>query len=160
MPNPRLLGVCLDRDRFFNAHADYVISKIASKQRMISAVANTKWNWKKDNLVKLFMAFIGSIPDYAGFAWQPCASDTHIRNVIRAENRALRMISGQHLRSPIEALRQECGLLGFQTKMYRLVARSAEKAIRLPENHPRMHLSIQERGDSRETTERAGPKNS
>ena len=39
--------------------------------------------------------------------------------------------------TPVEALRLECGLLSFNTKKYRIAAKLAEKAMRLPPDHPR-----------------------
>ena len=39
--------------------------------------------------------------------------------------------------TPVEALRQECGLTSFETDMMRTIGKSAEKAERLPADHPR-----------------------
>ena len=42
-PNPRLLGVILDRNLRFGPHADHVASRIETKKKIIGAVANTEW---------------------------------------------------------------------------------------------------------------------
>ena len=80
---------------------------------------------------------VHSIPKYAGFAWLPCAARTHVERVKRAQSRALRSVTGQYMATPVEALRQECGLRCFETDIKRMVALSAEKAVRLPVDHPR-----------------------
>ena len=134
---PRFLGVKLDRDLFFGPHAEEVASKMARKQRIIGAVANTDWGWKKEYLVRLYTALIDSIPKYAGFAWLPCAKKSHVARVAIAQNKALRRVTGQYMATPVEALRLECGLPGLDTEIKRLVALSAEKAVRLPADHPR-----------------------
>ena len=44
---PRLLGVILDRNLFFGPHVDTVTNRMATKSRIIAAVANTEWGWRK-----------------------------------------------------------------------------------------------------------------
>ena len=112
-PTPRLLGVYLDRNLFFGAQTDHVVSKISSKQKIISAVANTTWGWRKEYLTRLYTAFIESSATYAGFAWLPCTAKSHIGKIERAQNKALRLVTGQYRATPVEALRKECGLNAF-----------------------------------------------
>ena len=134
---PRLLGVILDRNLFFGPHVDTVTNRMATKTKIIAAVANTEWGWRKQYLVRLYTAFIDSIWKYAGFAWLASAAKSHILRLERAQNRALRMVTGQHMATPVEALRQECGLPGIDTEIKRILAKSAEKAVRLTDDHPR-----------------------
>ena len=55
-------------------------------------------------MFKLNTAFIDSIWKYMGFAWLASAAKSHILRLERAQNRALRMVSGQHMATPVEAL--------------------------------------------------------
>ena len=135
--SPRFLGVLLDRQLQFGPHADHVITKMAAKQNIISAVANTKWGWRKEYLTQLYSAFIHSLSTYAGFAWLPCTAKSNKRKIERAQNKALRLVTGQYKATPTEALRLECGLISFDTEAFRMIAKSAEKAERLPMDHPR-----------------------
>ena len=135
--HPRLLGVFLDRSLHFGAHVDRVIEKMASKQKILYAVANTKWGWKKEYLTRIYNSIINSIATYAGFTWLPSASKTHILKLKRAQNKALRLVTGHFQATPVEALRLECGLISLETTIQRAIAKSAEKAVRLPEDHPR-----------------------
>ena len=134
---PRLLGVRLDRNLYFSPHVDQMTNRMAVKQKLIGAVANTEWGWRKEHLTQLYSAFISSISSYADFAWMPCAAKSHLKKLKRAQNKALRLVTGQYVATPVEALRQECGLTSFETDMMRTIARSAEKAERLPADHPR-----------------------
>ena len=51
--------------------------------------------------------------------------------------KTLRRITGKYMATPTEALRLECGLPSLGTQINRLVMKAAEKAARLPEEHPR-----------------------
>ena len=135
--NPRLLGVYLDRTLHFGHHVDKLVEKTESKHKMLRAVANTDWGWKKDKLTQIFTAHASSTAEFAGFAWMPSAAPTHLSRLERAQNKLLRTITGQYKATPIEALRLECGLPSFKTSEERLSLKAAEKAIRLPANHPR-----------------------
>ena len=135
--NPRLLGVVLDRTLHFGAHVDHLIDKVESKHKMLRAVAHTEWGWRKEKLIQIFSAHATSTSEYAGFAWMPSAAPTHLSRLERSQNKLLRTITGQYKASPVEALRLECGLPSFKTTVDRLTLKAAEKAIRLPAEHPR-----------------------
>ena len=114
---------------------------MAKKRKMISAVANTEWGWKKEYLTQLYSSFIRSLSSYVDFAWLPCAAKSHVQKLKREQNKALRLVTGQHLATPAEALRLECGISSFETDTSRTIAKSIEKAERLPTNHPRRKSS-------------------
>jgi ribonuclease HI len=136
-PRPRLLGVILDRNLTFAEHTDTVVRKATAKLRMLGAVANTEWGWRKQDLRKVFLAHIRSVLDFAGCAWQPWLSKTNICKLERAQNKALRLITGQAKSSPVEALRAEADVSSFTSNIRANCMRSMEKAHRLPEDHPR-----------------------
>ena len=98
------LEVKLDRNLFFGLHAEEVSLRMTKKRRIIGAVSNTDWGWKKEYL---YMALIDSIPKYAAFAWLPCAARTHIERVKRAQNRALGSITGQYMATPVAGKRTD-----------------------------------------------------
>ena len=135
--NPRLLGVLLDRNLMFGPHVDHLVDQIAKKQRIIGAVANTDWGWRKEDLLKIYTGHVSSVSDYAGFSWIPSTAKSHLERLERAQNKALRLVTGQYRSTRVEALRAECGLPSMKVHMDRLIVKSREKAIRLPEDHPR-----------------------
>ena len=75
--------------------------------------------------------------NYAGFSWQPCLADAQIKNMERIQNSALRAVTGQNMSTPVEALTMEVGSQQIRTEFKRNAAIAAEKALRLPPDHPR-----------------------
>ena len=55
-------------------HFDTFTNRMTTKSKIITAVANTEWGWRKQYLVRLYTAFIDSIWKYAGFAWLASAA--------------------------------------------------------------------------------------
>ena len=61
---PRLLGVYLDRKLSFHKHVAVVTTeRMQSKMRMLAAVSNSDWGWKKYDLKKIFTAHVRSVVD-------------------------------------------------------------------------------------------------
>ena len=135
-PYPKLLGVTFDRELTFTSHTTIVCKEASGKLKLIAAVGNSKWGWRKQNLRKLYYAYIRSKLDYSGPGWQPWLSDQNINTLEATQNKALRIITGQLRSSPVEALRFEAGVGSYRTRIMRTTLRTAEKAKRLPPNHP------------------------
>ena len=136
-PNPKLLGVTFDRELTFGPHVKRVSKEAVSKTKLLAAVGNSKWGWKKDNLTPLYYAYVRSKLDYSGPGWQPWLSKTNIKVLEATQNKALRTITGQLKGSPVEALRYETGVESYKTRIKRTTLRSVEQAKRLPPTHPR-----------------------
>ena len=94
-PTLRLLGVHLDRQLTFTHHTELTTAKVASKCRMMGALSNSKWGWRKEDLTKVYSAHIKSVLDYGAPAWQPWISETNMQQLETAQNKALRHITGQ-----------------------------------------------------------------
>ena len=135
-PTPRLLGVILDRQLTFGPHVKSVKEKLNSKCRILAAVSNTSWGWRKSSLLKVYNTHIRSILDYAAPAWQPWLSETNKRELEVLQNKALRLVTGQYRSTPLEALRTEAGVPSYSTQSKRLILTAKEKALRAPADHP------------------------
>ena len=61
---------------------------------MIRAVANTTYDWGRDELKKLYFSFISSRLDYTGPGWQPWLYDTNLTSLEVVQNKALLTITG------------------------------------------------------------------
>ena len=97
---------------------------------------------KKKPLRMIFLATQRSVLDYAAPAWQPWLANTQLGRLDRAQNQALRRVTGQTASCPLEALRLESGAQrSYTTTSKRLVLASREKAYRLPPKHPGASLS-------------------
>ena len=136
-PAPRLLGVTLDRHLTFGTHVDNVCKSAASACRMLSALSNSTFGWRKQYLITIYHSMVKSKMDYSGPAWQGNIAESHQRSLERTQNRALRLITGQFKDTPVEALLAETGIPSFKTHMKRNLLISKEKAMRLDESHPR-----------------------
>ena len=104
---------------------------------MLASVGNSHWGWDKHHLGQLYFAYMRTKMDYSGPGWQPWLSPTSVAVLERTQNKALQIITGQLKSSPVEALRLESSIIGYETHMRRNILKSREKAMRLPANHPR-----------------------
>jgi hypothetical protein len=132
-PSPKLLGVTMNRTLSFQPHVDKVVAKVEKRSCLLACLSTTQWGWKKKPLRKIYLTAQRSILDYAAPAWQPWLSKTEMDRLDRAQNKALRRITGQASSTPLEALRLEAGLPSYETVSKRLVAISREKAYRCPD---------------------------
>jgi ribonuclease HI len=135
-PSPKFLGVYLDRTLAFTKHVDEVVKKTDKKVRILAALSSKEWGWKKQHLRKVFLATIRSLLDYGAAGWQPWLSETQLERLDRAQNKALRCITGQTSSTPLEALRIEAGVQSYATISKRHIAISLEKASRASPDHP------------------------
>ena len=136
-PTPRLLGVTLDSHLTFSKHVDNVCKAATSSCRMLSALSNSSYGWRKQYLTTVYQCIVKSKMDYSGPAWQGNIAETHTKALERTQNKALRIITGQFKDTPVQALRAETGIPSFRTHMERNLLISREKALRLDEAHPR-----------------------
>ena len=136
-PTPRLLGVILDQKLTFKAHLDKVGKDATKKLKMLAAISNSDWGWRKQVLRRCYLAHFRSMFDYAGSSWLPWISETNIQRLDRLQNQALRMISRQAKSSPLECLRLECEVPSYASVVKATCIQAREKAARLPEDHPR-----------------------
>ena len=73
--------------------------------------------------------------NYAAGGWQPWISNSLVEKLERVQNRGLRLITGQSMSSPCEALRAEAKVNSMRCVIRQNIAKSREKALRLPEDH-------------------------
>ena len=147
---PRLLGVILDRQLTFGPQVTHVAAEARKKMKMMNVLSHGDWGWGKNDLRMLCNTFVMSKLMYAASGWQSWCSETQIGRLERVLNKALRLVTGQYRDTPIEALYREANMVSLRTTMRREAVIAAEKALRLPVDHPR-----------RETWERSfKPKNS
>ena len=154
---PRLLGVILDRSLTFNAHIKKLTTSLASSIRIIRATAHTSWGWRRTTLKMAFHALVRSKLDYAAPAWQPWLSETNLTNLDRLQNRSLRLITGQLVSTPLEALQLEADVQSYSTCSKRLILKAIKKARRSTDDHPKriaLDVDIPQRLQSRSSFRR------
>ena len=104
---------------------------------MLAAISNSEWGWKKYDLKKIYTAHVKSIIDYSGSAWQIWLSDSQILRLERVQRQALRIITRQSKTSPQDCMRLEVDVPSIKSVITSTCMRSHEKALRLPQDHPR-----------------------
>jgi len=140
---PKLLGVTLDRALSFNKHVEITEEQANNKIKMIAALSFTDWGWKKDDLMKIYNTFVKSKIFYAGAAWMSYLFDTTINRLQVVQNKAMRKMTGIYKTAPVESLLKECRMVSISTEIDRQCLTSYEKALRLPEDHPRREVAEQ-----------------
>ena len=104
-----------------------------------------------------FHALVRSKLDYAAPAWQPWLSDTNLSCLDRLQNRSLRLITGQLVSAPLEALRLEADVQSYPTCSKRLILKAKEKALRSTDDHPKsiaLNVNIPQRLQNRSSFRR------
>ena len=87
--------------------------------------------------MKVFHCLIKSKLGYSAAAWQGNIAECHKKKLDAAQNRGLRLITGQFKDTPLEALRAEARIPSYRTQIDRSLLISKEKALRQDEQHPR-----------------------
>lgn len=141
-PNPVFLGVTFDRMLTFGPQAHKVASKVVRGSRLLGALSGREWGWRGDHLRTIFHAVLSSVLHYGSAGWQPWLSDSAVGTLDRAQNKCLRLITGQHATTPIEALRCEAGVPSVRTSLRRRAALALEKSLRLQPTNPRRALLL------------------
>ena len=132
-PNPRFLGVTLDRTLTFGEHVGLISARALQKKKILNAVAHSSWGWRKGDLRKVFLAHIRPLLNYAGCAWQPWLSQTSVDRLERVQDSCLRAVTSQALSTPTEALHAEAEVSSMRSCISANCLRSREKALRLPQ---------------------------
>ena len=141
----------------FNAHIKKLTTSLASSIRIIRATAHTSWGWHQTTLKMAFHALVRSKLDYAAPAWQPWLFETNLTNLDRLQNCSLRLITGQLVSTPLEALRLEADVQSYSTCSKRLILKANEKARRSTDDHPKriaLNVNIPQRLQSRSSFRR------
>jgi hypothetical protein len=135
--NPLFLGVELGRTLSGKEQADRKAASLTKGSRMLMALSRSNWGWCSDFLRKVYQTSLLSRTTYAGGGWLPWLSASSVETLDRAQNRCLRIITGQLALTPTDALRVEAGFQSFGCLRDRAVAAALERWLRLD---PATHL--------------------
>jgi hypothetical protein len=72
---------------------------------MLTALSGSDWGWSSNLLQKVYQTSLLSEATYAGGGWLPLLSASSVETLNRAQNRNLRIITGQLASTPTDALR-------------------------------------------------------
>ncbi len=105
-PQPKFIGVTLDRLLTFGQHIQNISTKAAARCRALASLTSKAWGWRKDQLMKVYKTLELSLLTYAAPAWQPWAAPSRIEQLERCQNKALRVVAGHLKSTPVETLRR------------------------------------------------------
>ena len=120
--SPKLLGVYLDTFFSFNKHCVQVANRVSKRNNVLKALAGTNWGQQKETLLMTYKALGRSIANYAAPVWSINASETNIGKIQRAQNEALRIITGSHKMSSIDHIHSETKMLQVEDHLNLLSA--------------------------------------
>ena len=110
-----------------------------------------------------FHALVHSKLDFTAPAWQPWLSDTNLSNLDRLQNHSLRLITGQLLSTPLEALRLEADVQSYSTCSKRLILKANKRAQHSTDDHAKRiapDVNIPQRLQSRSSFRRKAKEHS
>ena len=110
---PKILGVYLDTFFSFNNHCVQVANIVSKRNNVLKALAGSQApiGDRKRTLQMTYKALGRSIAKYAAPAWSTNVSESNIGKIQRAQNEALRIITGSHKTSRNDHLYCETEML-------------------------------------------------
>jgi hypothetical protein len=136
--DPLFLGVELGRTLSGKEQADRKAASLTKGSRMLTALSGSDWGWSSDLLRKMYQTSLLSRATYASGGLLPWLSVSSVETLDRAQNRNLRIITGQLPSTPTNTLRVEAGFQCFSCLRDQSAAAALERSLRLdPATHPR-----------------------
>jgi hypothetical protein len=130
-PNPLFLGVQLGRKLSGKEQADRKAASLIKGSQMLTALSGSDWGWSSNLLRKVYQTSLLSGGTYAGGGWLPWLSAPSVETLDRAQNRNLRIITGQLASTPMDVLRVEARFQSFGCLRDRAAAAALERSLRL-----------------------------
>ena len=131
---PKLLGVTFDTHLTFTPHVDRVIATVQQKTRLLRAMAGSTWGSSKETLITLWKSYLAPSINYGAPIWFPNASPSAIMRLQRAQNKALRVITGCHASASHDHLHQETLILPVSEHLSLICAQFLASCLR--PDHP------------------------
>ena len=101
------LGVTLDRTLSFNRHTSNVKAKVATRNNLISKLANTSWGTNQETLRTSALALCYSTAEYCSPVW---SRSCHAKKVDPELNKACRTITGNLRQTPLQTVYRLAGI--------------------------------------------------
>ena len=120
----------------FTKQTSKVVKKLRKKCRMLGAVVDSDWGWRKKELTRIYNSQIRSVLYYGRPVWQLWLSPSNVEALEKANQRALRMVTGQSIGSSREAIRGEAGVCDYATIRKRRIPTVREKVLRYSDDQP------------------------
>jgi hypothetical protein len=138
-PNPLFLGVEIGRTLSEIEQADRKAASLTKGSRMLTVLSGSDWGRSSHLLWKVYQTSLLSGATYAGGGWLPWLSASSVEMLVWAQNRNLRIVTGQLASTPTDALMVEAGFQSFgffETKQLPLHWKGCSDSTRRPTGGP------------------------
>lgn len=112
--HPKFLGVVYDNLHTFKQHAEYLKTRVKSRNNVLKSLAGTTWGMEKETLLTTYKSIGQSVLNYCSPIWAPNLKDTNWKSLQTAQNEALRTSLGCVNKTSISHLHQESKILKVQ----------------------------------------------
>ena len=133
---PKFLGVHIDQDLNFTAHAKYLAKKTGKRNQVLRSLCGRSWGKTPRNLRNVHLAYTQTAIDYGIGVWGTLAAKSTVELVSTKERAAARIITGCLKDTPKEALILEAGLIPTVTRSVLQATLQHERSTRLPKDIP------------------------
>ena len=133
---PKFLGVHIDQDLNFTAHAKYLAKKTGKRNQVLRSLCGRSWGKTPRNLRNVHLAYTQTAIDYGIGVWGTLAAKSTVELVSTKERAAARIITGCLKDTPKEALTLEAGLIPTATRSVLQATLQHERSTRLPKDIP------------------------
>ena len=106
-----ILGVTIDRGWTFRQHSQDINARAKSGLNVMNALSATSFVHSKESLTALFKQFVRPVLSYASSVWQPDLAQSHMQELQRTQNSALRIATGCTRSTPTAYLHAETKVL-------------------------------------------------
>ena len=131
----KYLGVIFDNTLSFRKHATYIRRKVGGKMNILRMLAGSPWGASTHTLKRYYLGAIRPILEYGAQALF-IGTKTYLAQIENIQNRAMRIILGAHLSTPISILQAELGIMPLIDRRQMLTCSHYYKLMENPDPHP------------------------
>jgi hypothetical protein len=105
--NPKILVITWDTQLTFTHHINDLVARVSRRLQILKARAGTSWGQYKETLLLTYKLLIQPLINYACPVWFSNISATSLKKLQTIQNAALHIVTGCHIKAPIEHLHTE-----------------------------------------------------
>ncbi|MEL6816674.1 MAG: reverse transcriptase family protein, partial [Cyanobacteria bacterium J06598_3] len=139
---PTFLGLTLDDQLTFSAHAEALKERLAKRRQCLQALAGKSYGAHRDTIRTAYIAYVRSIFDYSAAVFFSHASPAVRKKIEAEQNKCARIITGCIRPTNRHALLSEAKLAPLSVRAKELAAMEMSRLRRLPTSDPCYQLVV------------------
>ncbi|CAG2101114.1 unnamed protein product, partial [Medioppia subpectinata] len=137
---PSILGQQFDPKLTSSNNTRRKLTKTSRRLNSLKALTSSTWGQDKESLSLLYKQYIRPILEYSSPAWFPSLSPSNLKLLQTQQNKALRIITGCTLMTPIDHLHHETKILPLSDHLNMIGTQFFAKLTN--PYHPANHLTL------------------